>query len=129
MARAVELSWPGGRHTFALRIGELRELQDRLNAGPEEVFNRIRSGNWRVNDLVEVVRIGLVGGGMDRDEAGRQIATLIDTTPLSEFKFVAIAALASAIIGYEDDPVGEAEGEQAPPENGSSAPSMGQEPQ
>lgn len=106
----VELNWEGGEHIFALRIGELRALQDKCDAGPEEVFNRLRLGSWRVNDILEVIRLGLIGGGMSRAEAGPLVAQITEDRPILSFKITAIAILAASLLGVKDDPVGEPEG-------------------
>lgn len=117
------ITWVGGEHEFCLRIGELRKLQDSCAAGPEEVFNRLRLGTWRVNDLIEPIRLGLIGAGaMETKEAGPFVATLFDQHPKAEFKLVAIAIIGAALVGVSDDPVGEPEGAETPPsENGGSA--------
>ena len=118
----VHLEWPGGHHAFRLRIGELRALQDATGCGPEEIFNRIRMGNWKTDDLVQVIRWGLVGGGeMNAADAATFVTPLFDLHPLSIFKITATAIMMNSILGVSDDPVGEAEGEaEMPPENGSS---------
>lgn len=117
---AVTLNWVGGEHEFALRIGELRALQESCNAGPEEVFNRLRMGTWRVNDMIEPIRLGLVGGGMPAKEAKALVLPLIDQHALAQFKLTAIAIMSDALFAPKDDPVGEGMGETAPPENGGS---------
>lgn len=120
--RTGVLQWPGGEHDFALPLGQLRALQDATNSGPEEVFNRLRLGTWRVNDMIDTIRLGLVGAGeMDAAEASKTVIALFDQHPAMDFKLTAIAILAAALIGVEDDPVGEAEGQTSGPENGVSA--------
>lgn len=116
----VTLTWLGGEHDFALRIGELRALQDRCEAGPEEVFNRLRAGSWRVNDITETLRLGLIGGGMSRVDAGKVVSEIIEDKAIANFKITAIAIMANSLLGVGDDPVGEPVGEASPPENGSS---------
>jgi hypothetical protein len=119
--RAVSLTWPGGTHPFALPLGALRSLQEARDAGPEEILNRLRAGRWQADDLIQVLRWGLVGGGMAPDKAAQLVTPLIDLHPLSEFKLPALAVLAAALFGVEDDPVGEDAGAaETPPENGSS---------
>lgn len=116
------LHWPGGEHDFALPLGQLRALQDATDSGPEEIFNRLRLGNWRVNDLMDTIRLGLVGSGeMDKKEASRIVVALFDQHPIVDFKLTAIAILAAALFGIEDDAVGEGEGPTPAPENGDSA--------
>lgn len=120
----VRLNWRGGEHEFALKLGQLRALQDKCNAGPEEVFNRIRLGNWKVDDLLHTLRLGLIGSGaMPDGDAGRMVSALFDAHPIIEFKLTALAVLSDALLGSGDDPVGEAEGGAAPPKNGGSQPS------
>lgn len=125
---AISVVWPGGEHRFALRLGELRRLQDTCRAGPEEVFNRLRTGAWRVDDLIEPLRLGLIGGGMDEAEAGPMVINLFDQHPKADFKFAAHKVLLASLLGPEDDPPGKPEGETAPPENGNSPTSTPVEP-
>lgn len=125
---AEHLEWPGGVHPFALRLNELRRLQDSCQAGPEEVFNRLRLGTWKVNDIIEPVRLGLIGGGMEDSEAGPMVTTLIEQFPLLAFKLVALETLRGALLGPADDMPEKDEGEAAPPESGGSQKSTPQEP-
>lgn len=122
----IELNWHGGEHKFALRIGQLRALQDKLDSGPEEILNRFRLGTWRVDDVVEVLRFGLIGGGMDSKGAGKLVLRLVDLHPIIEFKLTALHVLAASLLGVEDDPVGEPQGAESAPENGGSAGSTDQ---
>ena len=127
----VELNWPGGEHAFRLRLGELQALQEKCDAGPEMVLQRIRLGVWQVNDLVETLRLGLIGAGMERDAARKLVVDAFERTPLMEFKTPAIEVLAAALIGVPDDPAGEPSpaGDPTPTTDataaGSSAPSTG----
>lgn len=99
--------WPGGEHAFRLRLGELRALQDKCDAGPELILQRIRLGAWKVDDLFETLRLGLIGGGMDAGEARRKVADAFERDPLLSFKSPALEVLAAALIGDPDDPAGE----------------------
>jgi len=113
------VQWPGGEHEFSLPIGQLRALQDATNSGPEEVFNRLRLGTWRVNDVIDTIRLGLVGSGaMTSAEAGPFVTNLFECHPKAQFKLTAITILAASLLGVEEDPVGEDQGETSPPENG-----------
>jgi len=121
----MQLNWVGGEHEFALKIGQLRALQKACDAGPEEVLTRIWSGSWRVDDLLEVIRLGLIGGGeIDAKDAGTMVSALFEKHPVLMFKPVAQAILMDALIGDTDDPVGEDQGALNPQENGNSAKSM-----
>ena len=127
--QALTLNWPGGEHRFALRLGELRALQDSCQSGPEEVFNRLDAGQWRVNDILEPVRLGLIGGGMAREEAGPLVTALADQHALFGFKMLALEVLFRALAGPEDDQPEKSAGVTTPaPENGASLASTGTAP-
>lgn len=117
----ITLLWEGGEHTFALHLKELRALQDATDAGPEELLQRMSAGRWRVDDLFNTIRLGLIGGGMSATEAGPLVTRMFETHPLSLFKEPAYKIVAAALVGVEGDPVGEQEGATTPPKNGNSA--------
>lgn len=105
--RDLTLVWPGGEHQFSLRLGELEAVQDKCDAGPEFILNRIRLGNWKTTDLFEVIRFGLVGGGMKPGEALKITRSAFERNGTAEFKLTAMTILFHALYGTEDDPPGE----------------------
>lgn len=107
--RGIELVWPGGEHTFDLRIGELQALQDACDAGPEFILNRILAGQWRYADLFDTIRLGLIGGGMERNEAGKLTREAFERHGLVAFKITATSILGQALYSVADDPVGKVE--------------------
>lgn len=121
------IRWPGGEHAFRLGIAELRALQQTTDCGPEHLANRISLGQWHVDDLREVLRNGLIGGGMAHVEAV-QLVDRVFEPPFARFKGPAIEVLGfGCLYGPEDDPVGETMPVTPTPaheqtENGSSAP-------
>ncbi len=122
------INWLGGEHTFALKIGDLRALQQNCDAGPEQIARRFADGSWRIDDLVETIRLGLIGGGMEREKAMWLINRTVDQHGWLALKPTAYAVISSALMGPGDDPVGEPEGATMPPENGNSANSTEPEP-
>lgn len=117
MARGLDLTWAGGEHTFLLTIDLLRALQDKCDAGPAHVLNRLATGRWTVDDVIQPIRLGLEGGGMEKEEARRLVRRHVEDEPLALSVMTAQAVLAAALYGAEDDPVGESaagEGTQAP---------------
>ncbi len=77
-----------------------------------------------------VLRHGLIGGGMSSDEARKTIDNLFDAHPLAKFIAPTLLVIAAAVMGVDDDPVGETtgEGEMSPPESGNSPISTEAEP-
>lgn len=123
------IKWVGGEHEFALDIGALRAIQEACNAGPQEIVGRLLAGTWRVDDPLQVLRHGLIGGGMLKIEAARLVENMATTHGLLRLVPIAQLVLSAALVGVPDDPVGEPEGVNPPPqESGSSAASMPPEP-
>lgn len=109
----IDLDWADGTYSFALKWGQLSELQERTSAGPYVVLDRLRSGHWRIEDISNVVRLGLIGGGMTPVDALAKTRTYVEDRPPMENVTVAYAILNAAIIGAPDEILGEAKGEAA----------------
>jgi len=105
--------WDGGDHPFQLRIGELRALQSATGVGPLFLLGRIAGSQWFVDDIIDTVRLGLIGGGMPDDEAKRLTdRVFVENTPaLYRGMLLAVWILRNAVQGEPDDPVGD-EGER-----------------
>ena len=116
--QSYRLVWVGGEHSFLLTLGNLRALQDACNAGPNEIYERIRAGTWRIDDLFETIRQGLIGGGMAVDAASELTTRLFNQHPLDAFTATALSVIIAALVGVDDDQPGELSGETPPPENG-----------
>lgn len=120
MHNKVKINWVQGEHDFALNIGELRALQKNCDAGPELILTRLKVGSWLVDDVFEVLRLGLIGAGMDSADAGQQVRRAFDQHPAFALKLPAYQVLAAALIGEADDPVGEEAGVKPEVDSGSS---------
>lgn len=137
----------GETRRFRLAIGELRELQEKCDAGPATILARLVSfqpqvagrgepnpddfggvdsdeyraevstysilrsigGDWRINDIREPIRLGLIGGGMTPSEVSVVMARYVDQIhkyPLVEHRPLAVEILMHAIMPEPDDPVG-----------------------
>lgn len=122
----IELAFGGEDRLFRLRIGQLRPLQEKTDAGPMELIRRIASDAWRVDDLRETIYQGLRGGGMHDAEATKLIKIHFDDQPIAQYTTLASNILMAAVIGAEDEPLGEPEGETAgtppSPEESSASP-------
>lgn len=95
-----------GEHTFRLRIGELRILQEKCNAGPQTIANRLRDGGWMVDDVREALRLGLIGAGVEQDKARMLVVEHVDNVPLAENLVTAHAVVMASIYGVEDESLG-----------------------
>lgn len=130
---AIEFDWGDGRHRFRLAIGQLRELQDKCSAGPAQILQRLQDRTWRIDEPREIIRLGLIGGGMMPTQAIALVVRYFDERPFNENIIPAFNILASALVGVPDDQPkqGSSEGKEATEEttDGSASPSsMDQEP-
>jgi len=103
----------GAKQDFVLNIGELEELQEQCDAGPEEIFHRISEGRWRLADIRETLRLGLKGGGMDPDMAMVMVARYASPGQLAVHKPLVTCILSAALVGAPDEdapPSGEKKG-------------------
>lgn len=101
------LNWPGGEHSFRLGIAELEAVQQNTDCGPEHLLNRINAGQWYLSDLMQVLRLGLIGGGMPHVQALKVIRNAFEQNPGIEFKVPAQAVLAHCLYGPPEDQPGE----------------------
>jgi hypothetical protein len=104
----VVLPWADGEHTFNIRkIGPATELQDKCGGvGVGTIMNRLLKGNFFVADFREVIRLGLIGGGMRPVEASDLTKRYVDDRPWQESVLVATAIITAAIVGTPKEHVG-----------------------
>lgn len=92
-----------GYFDLALRIGELTTLQEKTGVGPYVLANRILTGEWRVEDIIETIRLALIGGGLDQRAAFDLVTRNI--VPGNIFPYVSTAGevVLAAIMGVDDE--------------------------
>lgn len=109
MSRAAEVTllFGGEDRLFRLPLGRLRALQEKTDAGPMELLKRFTVGNWRIDDVREPILQGLIGGGMNQHEATKLVQSYFDDTPTFPHVQFAQVIVSAAIIGVEDESLGE----------------------
>lgn len=112
---SISCDWADGEHRFRLAIGGLRELQEKLGCSPFRVFERLRAGEPMVDDAREVLRIGLIGGGMEPVPALDLVRRYADERPLAEGRTTAVLVLGAALFGVPDEQPGKPEGAGSAP--------------
>jgi hypothetical protein len=104
--------WGDGEHRFRLGLAQLLELQEKTGVGPMELFFRVRSMRWRVEDITETLRLGLVGGGLKPADAVALVRRYgPGARPLAESVPLVVEILAAAIVVPEAPPEGNGEAE------------------
>ena len=117
----VVIPWPGGEHAFRLGLAELETIQQKTDCGPEYLLHRINAGQWHVGDLIEVLRNGLIGGGMPHVDALKIVRKAFDNHPAILFKVPGQTVLAAFLFGPPDDHPGEDSPAGDPTQTGSNA--------
>lgn len=85
IAAEIELAWADGTYLFALKLKQIEELQRLCGAGLGEIAQRLLvEQRWRVSDVVETLRLGLIGGGLPAVRARELIETYVDGHPLAD---------------------------------------------
>ena len=118
----VTLTWGDGEHDFDLGpIKHLLELEEKCGVGVGAILQRMALGQWTVNDVREVLRLGLIGAGAKPTQAFVTLKRYCDDRPLAESIPAAKAVLLAAIVGVPGDDVGKAEPERETPTEAATA--------
>lgn len=118
---SINLVFGDAEYNFCLSIKQLQELQDKCDAGPEYIRVRLSTSAWRVEDIRETIRLGLIGGGLPFDKALKLVGYYIDDPdrPLGEHVLTAHEILSAAIYGVPEDEPGKTEAGAATTEDSS----------
>lgn len=106
---SVTLTWADGDYTFRLAWGQLIELQEKLDAGPAFILDKFYNGGWKVEYISEVIRLGLIGGGLSPTEALKLTRNYVESRPPFENLSTAQGILAISLIGAPEEKLGEGE--------------------
>lgn len=106
---SISLDFGDGTYTFRLGWGELSKLQEACDAGPYVILQRIASGAWQINDIREVIRYGLIGGGLEPQKALKLVKEYVESRPPLESIPFAHGILSAGLMGAPEEEVGNAE--------------------
>lgn len=102
---SVTLPFADGEYRFRLGWGQLAELQEKCNAGPYIILNRLVTLEARTYDISETIRLGLIGGGQDPFAALTLVRRYVEERPISETIVIAQQIMASAVVGAPEEEV------------------------
>lgn len=122
----VVLEWANGEYLFALRGAQIEALESECHnpdtgkkgIGIAAILTRVMGMAWYRSDLMNIIRLGLVGGGMGQVEAMRLVRDYAETVPLSSMQAgigpnspltVAQAVIAAAVVGVQEEDTKEQE--------------------
>lgn len=102
---AIEQEFGDGTYTFRLGLGEIEELERKRDAGIFEITTRLRNRTCRLADVLEVLRVGLIGGGMKPVDALALTRRYVDERPLDESRDAAYAVGLAAMMRLHGDQI------------------------
>lgn len=105
----IEFDWADGTYSFRLAWGQLGELQEKCDAGPYVVLQRLHSGAWRIEDITNIIRLGLIGGGLQPSAALKLVRAYVEDRPPMENLIPAQVVLSAALMGAPEENVGESD--------------------
>jgi hypothetical protein len=88
-----------GEHVFELTPPMIEELERKTGVGVGIVVNRVSAMLFSFADLIEIIRLGLIGGGMAPVDAQRMVDTYAKGRPISEFYPLATGAIQKLMFG------------------------------
>ena len=105
---SITIPFADGDHTFRLAWGELSKLQEACDAGPFVIWSDLLNGRWRIEQISNVIRLGLIGGGMTPGDALQLVKSYVEDRPPMETLALAQGILGAALQGAPDEKPGEA---------------------
>lgn len=112
MRSAHTIVWAGGEHPFRLGIGELRAIEQATDSGVSVVLMRLLGQQWKIDDVLSPIRVGLAGAGMEPEKAKWALDRALETASPYALAITAAAILSRFLtLNEENDPAGEYQAE------------------
>ncbi|MCA0025470.1 MULTISPECIES: gene transfer agent family protein [unclassified Mesorhizobium] len=93
-------------YEFRMAWGELEKLQEACDAGPYVVLDRLVTGRWRMGDISNTIRLGLIGGGLEPVKALKLVRAYVEARPPLENLVLAQLVLGAGVAGAPEEDVG-----------------------
>lgn len=90
-----------GERDFTLTDPMVIEMERLTETGIGTLFLRLTRNDFRLSDLIEVIRLGLIGGGTSPQEADRLVNTYAKDRPIAEVLPLALDVLDARWSGAE----------------------------
>lgn len=119
----TELVFGDGAYLFRLKLKQIEELQAKCDAGPPEIMRRLMTNTWRIHDVREVIRLGLIGGGATPPRALELVKQYVDDEPIAPNVLIALSVMQARLFPFEDEPLGDASKKKTAEETTAASPS------
>lgn len=91
-----------GQRDFCLTDSMIAELERLTGTGIGTLFQRLTRSDFRLADLVEIVRLGLIGANTDPSEAARLVETYARNRPIAEVLPLALDVISARWLGADE---------------------------
>lgn len=98
-----------GEKTFALPSEQIIELERKTGTGIGTIYSRVMTGQFQFGDIIEVIRLGLIGGGTSPKEAQALVDAYARPTPIIEAFQLGADILEARWTGKAEAPAPDAE--------------------
>lgn len=112
----ITLTWADGDYSFRLGLSELEELERNLDLSIYAIAYGLRDMTAKTIVIREVLRNGLIGGGMPPADALAKVRRYIDELPLDVNRMTALAVALRAIERVYTEEVQEEDNQPGEPE-------------
>lgn len=133
---AIELEFGDDSYTFRLGLAEIEEVEQRRDASIFTIADRLSPmvRAPRLLDIIEVLRCGLIGGGLKPIDALKLTRKYVDAHQLDDSRDVAYAVVTAALARVHGDELladtsGDGEPGKAPAEPSGSTSPKSEQPQ
>ena len=89
----------GRDYTFRLDYPRAVELEDACGTGLFAVMRWIELGTWKTDTVREIIRLGLIGGGLPPLDSLSLVKRYVDTRPISESVELALRIVSGFVFG------------------------------
>ena len=96
----VTLPFGDDEYEFFLNIRMIAEVQTKCGVGIGQIYSRVFLGDYYADDLIETVRHGLLGAGMEPIRTNQLIKNYGDSMPLEHWRTTALAILETVTHGF-----------------------------
>lgn len=105
---SITLAWADDDYVFRLAWGEIVKLQEATGCGAQFILDRMEGrllphDSWHIEDVSHIIRLGLIGGGLEPAKALKLVRHYVESRPPMENFRYAHAILMAGLFGAPDE--------------------------